>query len=71
MYFLKSLDTNENIKGGFYANEMQPVSGDIFKIETVIKRKTIRGQNKVFVKWKGFNDSHNSWINASDITRAF
>jgi Integrase core domain/Chromo (CHRromatin Organisation MOdifier) domain len=71
MYFLKSLDTNEDIKGGFYANEMQPITGDIFKIDYVIKRKTIRGQNKVFVKWKGFNDSHNSWINASDITRAY
>jgi Integrase core domain len=71
MYFLQSLNTNEKISGGFYANELQPITGNIFKIEKVLKKQRIRGVNKLFVKWQGFDDTHNSWINASDVTRAY
>ena len=33
-----------------------------FRIEKVIKRKG----NKLFVKWKGYNNSFNSWIDKKD-----
>ena len=36
-----------------------------FRIEKVIKRK----ENKLFVKWKGYNNSFNSWIDKKDLIK--
>ena len=38
---------------------MQKTRQEKFRIEKVIKRKG----DKLYVKWKGYNDSFNSWIN--------
>ena len=47
------------IKGGFYAQELQRVSyPDVYLVEKVIRKKG----NKSYVKWLGFDSSHNSWI---------
>lgn len=47
------------IEGSFYNEELQKV-GDpkLFLVERIIRKKG----NKVFVKWLGFDSSHNSWI---------
>ena len=34
-----------------------------FRIEKIIKRKG----GELYVKWKGYNNSFNSWINKEDI----
>ena len=34
-----------------------------FRIEKVIKKK----ENKLYVKWKGYNNSFNSWIDKKDL----
>ena len=34
-----------------------------FRVEKVIKRKG----NKLYVKWKGYNISFNSWVDKSEI----
>ena len=50
---------NEPIEGGFYEEELAPVKfPDVYLVEKVLKR---RG-NRLFVKWLGFDSSHNSWI---------
>ena len=36
-----------------------------FRIEKVIKRKG----NKLYVKWKGYNNSFNSWIDKKDLIK--
>ena len=36
-----------------------------FRIEKVIKRKG----NRLYVKWKGYNNSFNSWINKKDLIK--
>ena len=36
-----------------------------FRIEKVIKRKG----NKLYVKWKGCNNSFNSWIDKKDLIK--
>ena len=66
-YTLKSLDDGEVIVGNFYANELQLIRGDVWKVEKVIKRRKRGRINEVFVKWLGFGDQHNSWVNANDI----
>ena len=60
----KIADLNgEEIKGSFYEPELQKTSQEIFRIEKVIKR----GKKKSLVKWKGYSDDFNSWVNNKDI----
>ena len=53
----------ENITGSFYEKELQKTNEKGFRIEKVLKRKG----DKLYVKWKGYNNSFNSWINKKDI----
>ena len=53
----------EDITGSFYKKELQRTNQQIYRVEKIIKRKG----NKLFVKWKGYNDSFNSCINKKDI----
>ena len=42
---------------------MQKTNQKELKVEKVIKRKN----NKLYVKWKGYDSSFNSWIDIKDI----
>ena len=53
----------EEIIGTFYENELQKTKQNEFRIEKVIKRKG----DKLYVKWKGYDNSFNSWIYKKDI----
>ena len=57
-YVISDLN-GEKIMGSFYEKELQKTNQKEFRIEKVIKRKG----NKLYVKWKGYNNSCNSWIN--------
>ena len=60
----KIVDLNgEEIKGSFYEPELQKTSQEIFRIEKVIKK----GKKKSLVKWKGYSDDFNSWVDNKDI----
>ena len=48
----------EEITGSFYEKEVQKTSQEKFRIEKVLK---IKG-DKLYVKWKGFGNCFNSWI---------
>ena len=56
-YFVNDLN-DEEIIGTLYEKELQKINQKEFRIEKAIKRKG----NKLYVKWKGYNDSFNSWI---------
>ena len=71
MFYLRSLDTGEHIEGGFYAEELQKQSAEVYKIERVLRRRTRRGRREVLVKWKYFGPAHNSWVPEGDIVRVF
>lgn len=71
MYHLKSVDTGEYIKGGFYSNELQRQRGDLYKIETVLRERTRRGRRQLFVKWKFFGPRWNEWIDADSVERVY
>ena len=53
----------EEITGTFYKKELQKGNQKKFRIKKVIKRKG----DKLFVKWKGYNNSFNMWIDKKDI----
>ena len=47
------------------------VNSDIFQIEKVLKSRKRGGVVEHFVKWKGYDNRHNSWITSKDITQVF
>ena len=55
----------QNLKfiGTFYEKELQKANQQEFRIEKVIKRHV----DKLFVKWKGYDNSFNSWIDKKDL----
>ena len=48
----------EEFKGSFYEKELQKTDQKVFRIEKVIKKKG----NKLYLKWKGYENFFNSWI---------
>ena len=52
----------EEITGSFYEKELQKTSQKEFRIEKALKRKG----DKLYVKWKRYDNSFNSWINKKD-----
>lgn len=72
MYILKSLNDEEEITGGFYAEELQPITtNNVFKVEKVLQKKRIDGRTQLLVKWQGWDERHNSWIDASAVTKRY
>ena len=56
-YVINDLD-GEEIVGSFFEKELQKTNQKEFQNENVIKKKG----DKLCVKWKGYNNSFNSWI---------
>ena len=48
----------EEIVGTFYKIKFQKTTQKDFKVEKVMKRKG----DKLYLKWKGYDNSFNSWI---------
>ena len=55
LYVLNDLN-GEEIIGTFYENKFQKIKQNEFRLEKVIKRKG----GKLYVKWKGYDNSFNS-----------
>ena len=53
----------EPIIRSFYEKELQKTNQKEFRIEKVLKRKG----DKLYVKWKGYDNSFNSWIDKKDL----
>lgn len=55
---------NEILEGCFYEFELLPVKySDVYLVEKILRR---RGK-KVYVKWLGFDSTHNSWEDESNL----
>ena len=53
----------EEITGSFYEKELQKTNQKEFRIEKVIRRKG----DKLYVKWKGYDNRFNNWIDKKDL----
>ena len=51
--------------GTFYGKELPKTNQEEFRIEKVIKRKG----DKIYVKWKGYDNSINSWIDKASLVK--
>ena len=64
-YYLKDLN-NEKLQGTFYQEELlKTKQDDLYTIEKILKTN----KNKIYVKWKGYDSSFNSWINKNMVTK--
>ena len=60
----KITDCNgEDIQGSFYEPELQKTSQDVCRIEKILRRKG----DKSLVKWMGYSDAFNSWVDSKTI----
>ena len=65
-YQLKDMN-DEIIKGQFYTKELQlskNTTGE-YIIEKILKTN----KDKIYVKWRGYDNSFNSWINKNNVTK--
>ena len=66
-YYLKDLNGNK-IDGMFYEQELLKTNmkeNDLYIIEKIIKKVG----NKYLVKWRGYDDTFNSYVNENDIVK--
>ena len=63
-YVISDLN-GEEIVGSFYEKELQKTNQKEFRIEIILKTKG----NKLYVKWKGYNNLFNSSIDKKDLTK--
>ena len=61
-YVINDLN-GEKIIGTFYEKELQKTNQKEFRIEKVLRKKS----DKLYVKWKGYDNSFNSWIDKKDL----
>ena len=61
--YLINVLSGETITGSFYEKELQKTNEKEFRIEKVLKRKG----DKLYVKWKGSDNSFNILINKKDL----
>ena len=54
---------DEPVDVTFYEQQLKQNNQQEFRIEKAIKRKC----DKLYVKWKGYNNSFNGWIDKKDI----
>ena len=63
-YVINDLN-GEEIIGTFHEKKLQKANQEEFRIKKVIRRKG----DKLYVKWKGYDNSFNSWIDKKDIVK--
>ena len=66
-YKIKEMDDTP-LEGTFYSQDLQKVTvsdDDLYRVEKVLKRKG----NKLLVRWKGWPDKYDSWIDKKDIKK--
>ena len=70
VYLVKD-DHGEILEGTFYDEELQKVikTDDVYKIETILKKRKKGRKDQYLVKWLGYPESFNSWIVKQDLQK--
>ena len=65
-YKIKDLN-DEIIKGNFYEKELQKTknTSQVYIIDKIIRKN----KNKYLVKWRGYSNDFNSWVNENDVIK--
>lgn len=71
MYRIENYVLNESITGNFYESELTRVKkaeNSMWYIEKKIKKRKKNGKNQWYIKFEGWPDKYNQWIDEKDIT---
>lgn len=69
MYQLED-QQKEKIEGKFYETELQKTDlKDFAMIEKVIRTKTVNGKKKYYVKYDGYDDKFNEWVDEDKVDK--
>ena len=73
MYKLTNYDGSITMKDSYYETMLQPVrrKNQEFRIQKVIRSRSMKGQKEHLVRWVGFGPEHDSWVPHKDITQVF
>lgn len=54
---------NEIIEGSYYESELQKTKQkkDTYLVESILKKKTVKGKKMVLIKWLGYPESASTW----------
>ena len=55
----------EKITGSFYEKELQKTNQKEFRIEKILKKEG----DKLYAKWKGYDNSFNNWIDKKGLVK--
>jgi hypothetical protein len=56
------------IEGSFYEQELQKTNKpEFFDVEKIIKQKKVKDKLLYYVKWLGYDDKYNSWVDSKQI----
>jgi hypothetical protein len=67
MYEIEDLQ-GEEVRGKFYAEELQPTAlKDFAIVEKIVQRKTVKGKKLYLVKYDGYDDKFNEWLTQSQL----
>ena len=69
MYNLADL-LESDIKGNFYQAELQTVDKSedtLWNVEKIIHKRRRNNRTEVLVKWTGYSDRFNSWVDEADV----
>ena len=56
-----------SILGSFYSSELQSVKPVSYPIEKVLKKRRRGTKIEYFIKWLGYPEEANSWIDQKDL----
>ena len=67
-YAIKDV-ADEVIKGRFYEPELHLIINEdnVYDVEKVLKTRRRNGKIEYYVKWKGYPDKFNSWIDSCSL----
>ena len=57
--------SGDDIKGTFYSDELQIVEKPddaLFDVELIVRTRKRAGKIEYLVKWRGYSDKLNSWV---------
>ena len=58
---------NEVIQGIFYEKELQKTKNNTGQY--IIEKISKTNKNKIYVKWRGYSNNFNSWIDKNSVTK--
>jgi hypothetical protein len=53
----------------YYPEQLQVVKNNLFRVEKVLRTKILNGKKQFYVKWIGYPNHYNSWVDESDVVK--